>query len=243
MKITFLGTNGWYSTSAGDAICTLVETEKYYLIFDAGEGFYKAAEYVTKDLPVYLFLSHVHLDHVYGLHILPRMNFRERLKVVVPESRLEDLQRIIRAPFTAPPKHKTIPVGIGKIDTLPFPCECRKLKHQDEAFGYRVGLDGKELAYCLDTAYCDEAVALAENSDVLIHECTNRPGQQDGGWGHSNPEEAATVAQKAGAKKLVLTHFMPDYYPDRQSREDARKAAEEIFKDTIAAADGSVMEV
>ena len=243
MKITFLGTNGWYSTGAGDAVCTLVETEKCYFILDAGEGIRRADEFVTKDLPVYLFLTHLHFDHIFGLHILPRIPFYRQLKIVVPETQLEDLQRVLRSPFTASFSGEIIPVGTGMIEGLPFSCECGKLEHKDGAFGYRIGVDGKELAYCLDTAYCKGSVALAGGSDVLIHECTNRPGEQDSGWGHSNPEEAAQVAKEAGVKKLILTHFMPDSYPDQLSREDARDAARKIFTDTIAAMDGETVEI
>lgn len=171
------------------------------------------------------------------------MRFRERLNIIVPEIRLAELQAITKAPFTAPLKGEIISVGVGKIDQLPFPAECQKLQHQDEAFGYRIELDGKTLAYCLDTAYCEAAIALAKNSDVLFHECTNRPGQVDGGWGHSNPEEAAEVAQKSGAKKLILTHFMPDYYPDQKSRDDAQSAARKIFNNSIAARNGMTIEI
>lgn len=243
MKITFLGTNGWYSTEAGNAICTLVETEECYAIFDAGEGIRRADEYATKDLPVYLFLTHLHLDHIYGLHLLPRMPFYRRLKIVVPESHLEDLRKVLGEPFVAPFDGEIIPAREGKNDNLPFACECGKLEHKDGAFGYRIGIRGKELAYCSDTAYCNGSIMLAKGSDVLIHECTNRPGMKDGGWGHSNPEEAAQVAKEAGAKRLILTHFMPDFYPDRESREEARDAAQKIFAETVAAGDGEVVDV
>ena len=243
MQITFLGTNGWYSTEASDAICTLVETEECYIILDAGEGIRRADEFATKDLPVYLLLSHLHLDHIFGLHVLGRMPFYRRLKIIVPESHLESLQMIFNKPFTVPFGGEIIPIKEGKTEGLPFSCECGKLEHMDDAFGYRIGVGGKELTYCLDTAYSNGSIALAKGSDVLIHECTNRPGMKDGGWGHSNPEEAAKVAQEAGVKKLILTHFMPEFYPDQKSREDAQVAAQKNFPNTIAAMPGEKIEM
>ncbi|MEK7333592.1 MAG: ribonuclease Z, partial [Nitrospirota bacterium] len=60
MKITFLGTNGWYDTATGNTICILVETERYDIILDAGNGLYKADRYISNKKPVYLFLSHFH---------------------------------------------------------------------------------------------------------------------------------------------------------------------------------------
>jgi len=43
MKITFLGTNGWYDTDCGNTICTLLETTKAYILLDAGMVFIKRA--------------------------------------------------------------------------------------------------------------------------------------------------------------------------------------------------------
>ncbi len=74
MKITFLGTNGWYDTSTGNTICILVETDKYNIVLDAGNGLYKIDRYISSEKPVYLFLSHFHLDHIIGLHILGKFN-------------------------------------------------------------------------------------------------------------------------------------------------------------------------
>ena len=36
IKVTFLGTNGWYSTDTGVTLCTLVESDDFYIILDAG---------------------------------------------------------------------------------------------------------------------------------------------------------------------------------------------------------------
>lgn len=75
MKITFLGTNGWYDTDCGNTICTLIETKTAYILLDAGNGIYKADKYIKKNLPVYLLLSHFHIDHMEGLHILAKFRF------------------------------------------------------------------------------------------------------------------------------------------------------------------------
>ena len=46
MKIVFLGTNGWYDSKTGNTICTLLETENNYIIFDAGNGIYQLDQYI-----------------------------------------------------------------------------------------------------------------------------------------------------------------------------------------------------
>jgi len=76
MEIIFLGTNGWYDTKTGNTTCTLIETEDYFIILDAGNGLYKIDQYITSTSkrPIYLFLSHFHLDHIVGLHIMSKFN-------------------------------------------------------------------------------------------------------------------------------------------------------------------------
>ncbi|HOW90640.1 MAG TPA: MBL fold metallo-hydrolase, partial [Elusimicrobiales bacterium] len=70
MEIIFLGTNGWYDTGAGNTLCVLIRTRRFDIVLDAGNGLGKLDRYVDGKKPVYLFLSHFHLDHVSGLHIL-----------------------------------------------------------------------------------------------------------------------------------------------------------------------------
>jgi len=246
MKIIFLGTNGWYSTKTGDSICTLIETEESYVVFDAGEGFRKLNEYITKNLPVYVFLSHLHLDHVYGLHLLSRLKLGNRLKIIIPKSKNRELFQLVDSPYAMSLKKNhvsVIPVETGIIKGLPFKCQCRRLKHRDGVFGYRLQLEGKIIVYCCDTGYSFETIKLADKSDVLIHECTLRSEQYDDNWGHSNPENAATVAKKAQVKKIILTHFMPDLYPTIKSRLAAKRAAQKIFSNVKIATDGLIINI
>ena len=82
IKVIFLGTNGWYDTKTGNTICTLIETEDYFIILDAGNGLHKIDQYITSTSkkPIYLFLSHFHLDHIVGLHILSKFNFSQGIR-------------------------------------------------------------------------------------------------------------------------------------------------------------------
>ena len=48
MKIAFLGTNGWYDTKTGNTVSALVDTKKYYIVLDAGNGIHKLDKYLTK---------------------------------------------------------------------------------------------------------------------------------------------------------------------------------------------------
>ncbi len=79
---------------------------------------------------------------------------------------------------------------------------------------------------------------LANNADVLIHECALKSGQSSEKWPHTNPQEAAEIAKASNVKQLVLTHFDAAIYESIEERKQAENEAREIFENTIAAIDG-----
>jgi ribonuclease Z len=74
---------------------------------------------------------------------------------------------------------------------------------------------GRKVVYCTDTVYCDNAVELAKDADVLIHEATfaHKDAQLAFERLHSTSTMAAQVAHLAGVKQLIMTHFSPRYAP------------------------------
>jgi ribonuclease BN (tRNA processing enzyme) len=244
MKITFLGTNGWFNTKTGNTVSTFVETKDYYIVFDAGDGIQRLAKLAKANKPVYLFMSHLHIDHVTGLHILPLLKIKV-LNIILPKGRKKDFLKLMNPPFAANVNFLHYPVNVSEITEgthkIPFKVTAKKLKHMWDAFGYRLEIDEKIIAYCLDTGPCENSIKLAEKADVLIHECAMRPGVSAGEWGHTNPQEAAMIAKKAKAKKLVLTHFDASQYISLDDRQSAQRAAAKIFKNTISTKDGQVI--
>ncbi|MBI5203637.1 MAG: ribonuclease Z [Nitrospirae bacterium] len=241
MKITFLGTNGWYDTSTGNTICILVETEKYDIILDAGNGLYKADRYISNKKPVYLFLSHFHLDHIIGLHILGKFNFNQGLYICGQAGTKEILNKIIALPFSMPLDRLGYKIELydlpEKKQKIPFSFEFLPLLHSSLTLGYRFELDNKVIAYCPDTGYCENAVTLAKNAGLLITECAFKPGQASDDWPHLNPETAARIAKEAAAKKLALVHFDASIYQSLEERKQAEEVAKKIFGNTVAAMD------
>src|SRR3990167_8847990 len=117
MKIIFLGTNGWYTTPTGNTPCILIDSKEGYTIFDAGNGIYKLDQYITEQKPIYLFISHFHLDHVSGLHSLNKFNFSQKINIYIPEGRKKDFETLVNPPYTSPKPNSQI------CDQIPFPIE------------------------------------------------------------------------------------------------------------------------
>ena len=216
MEIRLLGTNGWYDTKTGDTTCVFVDSKDYYLVFDAGNGIHKLDSVIKKPKPVYLFLSHFHLDHISGLHILNKFDFPKGLTIIGQKGTGKVLETFVSQPFTIPFSEYSYPVTILDLSEgehgIPFRVESRKLVHSTDCMGYRVQIDGKIIAFCTDTGICDNAIVLARNADVLITECSLKPGQANPLWPHLNPETAVSIAKQSNAGKLVLIHFDANTY-------------------------------
>lgn len=243
MKVVFLGTNGWYDSDTGNTICTLIETEDHYIILDAGNGMHKACDYMPETKPVHLFLSHFHLDHLAGLHILAKFSHDMGMEIFGQPGTKEALKGILRHPYTLPLDELSYKTQVHELSSgrhkVPYVVECRPLVHADPCYGYRFEVDGKVLTYCTDTGYCENAVKLARGADLLITECSLRKGQSNPAWPHLNPEDAARLADRAKAKKLALTHFDADAYRSKDEREKIKKD----HPDIVIASDRLTLEI
>lgn len=249
MTITFLGTNGWYSSPTGDTPCILIDSQDRYVILDAGNGLYKIDRYITTEKPIALFISHFHIDHVSGLHTLAKFDFPQGIDVYVGKGRTKDFETLVNPPFTIGYRPK--PENIARLKTeirlhelseqgenIPFPAGAIEQHHAYVDHGYRFELEGKLIAYTGDCGFTEASRKLADQADLLICECSNKKTEIPDVWGHFDPTQAATLAKEADVKQLILTHFGASMYPAPEDRKWAAKEAKEIFPETIAAVDG-----
>ena len=105
---------------------------------------------------------------------------------------------------------------------------------------------GRKVVYCTDTVFCDGAVKLAQDADVLIHEATFAHQDADMAFEkmHSTSTMAAQTALLAGVKQLIMTHFSPRYAPGNSIQlNDLKQEARAIFPNTVLAYDFYTYEV
>ncbi|OGW83598.1 MAG: hypothetical protein A2987_02915 [Omnitrophica bacterium RIFCSPLOWO2_01_FULL_45_10] len=244
MNVIFLGTNGWYDTETGNTVSVLIETEGQYIILDAGFGFYKVKEYIKSDKPVSLFVSHLHLDHIIGLHTLPLLNLKRGIDIYVPKGMERPLRSLLKRPFTSSPL--LIPTKLryheisDKQKYFTF-FQSARLCHSVPCYGYRLNLDGAIITYCTDTGLCANLKRLADKADLFIAECAMAPDEKGPNLFHLTPQTAAKVAAESGARRLALSHFDPAKYPTLSHRENAERIAKRSFAETIAAVDGTTI--
>jgi len=81
----------------------------------------------------------------------------------------------------------------------------------------------KSYAFCTDTRYYEPIIEIIQNVDVLYHESTflTKDIELAKQTFHSTCTEAAKIALKSGAKKLILGHFSSRYKEIQSMQEEA----------------------
>lgn len=122
----------------------------------------------------------------------------------------------------------------GEVVTLP---DGRRIRGADLCGPTEIG---RKFVYCTDTIFCDGAVELAQDADVLVHEATFAHQDAELAYQrlHSTTTMAAQVALAAQVKQLIMTHFSPRYAPGNSiGLEDLLAEARAIFPNTLMAHD------
>jgi ribonuclease Z len=101
---------------------------------------------------------------------------------------------------------------------------------------------GRRVVVTGDTRPCDATVEMSRGADVLVHESTfgDEEAERAVETGHSTAREAATVAARAGVKRLILTHFSARYSRDPS---DLEREAKEVFANVAMGRDGMEVDV
>lgn len=164
---------------------------------EAWGDFPSASEFVAaffdRQHGVYRYL-HAFLHTVYGNDL----NFRT-IDVPYDYDRVKTPQKVLERDGM---RISTIPVMHG-------PREARTA-----AVAYRIDYRGHSITYSGDlNSQTGNIEKLAQGSDVLVYDASLGPAQRmsPADVYHSKPSDIGKIAQQAGVKKLVLSHFMPPY--------------------------------
>lgn len=96
-------------------------------------------------------------------------------------------------------------------------------------------------AFCSDTGFYPKIVPQIKNVSCLYHETTFLKDKEALATTtkHSTAQQAATIAQQANVKQLIIGHYSGRY----KNKEEFTKEAKEVFKNTHLALEGTVFEI
>ena len=220
MRVTVLGSGTAVPVIDRFPAGYLVQDHGRNLLVDLGPGTLRRLPQVGLGLgDVHaVLLTHYHTDHCADLAPLlfglrnPAFAAVERLRVVGAPG-LRALHASLAAAW---PWVERLPfelvldeIAPGELEVEDLQVTAVDVEHTDASLGYRVqGSSGRVVAFSGDAVDCAGLIPLARDADVFV--CDSAFPSAAPGPGHMTPTEAGRAAQRAGARKLVLTHFYPE---------------------------------
>jgi ribonuclease Z len=94
-----------------------------------------------------------------------------------------------------------------------------------------------------DTRFCSNAISLAKNADILVHESTfnKDEAKMAKAYFHSTTTQAAEVAKQANVKRLLLTHISARYVG--KDITNLANEARAVFPNTVIVKDFDVIDM
>lgn len=234
MRLTVLGSCGAYPEPGRACSGFAVEDSGFRVALDLGYGTLPRLLDLWPAGPDAVVITHEHPDHCADLHGLFRLRYygrRGRLPLYCPPGVLERVQGLEpEVPLQEVFDVFELP---GQWEVGPFRLTGLDLPHFVPNAGVRLE-SSRVLAYTGDTGPVDALASLGRDADLFIVEATDRPGDTSGLLMTS--AAAGSWARRAGARRLLLTHFWPG-----NDRFAAMAAARSEFAGEIfAASEGDV---
>lgn len=252
MRITVLGKSPAWQDAGGACSGYLVEAGDDRLLLDCGNGVFgklRAARDFTGVGAVVI--SHLHADHFFDL--VPyayALAFSHQARAAgcrpllyAPPGARETFRQVtgaweaaelIEQSFELHEYDPGTEIALGAL-RLRF----HEVPHFIRTHAVQIREGECSFTYGADCAPNDAIVAFARDTDLLMLEATLEQPDEGGSRGHLTPAEAGEHAQRAGARRLVLTHVSADH-----DAAQVRAEAQGAFGGPVElAAEGAVYEV
>ena len=216
MKLTVLGNNGPYPKAGGACSGFLLDSGESKVVLDFGNGVLsRLQQYIDIEEISAIILSHLHSDHMSDIMILRYVadiklmkgQMEKPIKIYAPAEPVEEFKRLkykeALEVIEINPAEKLL---IGDLE-ISF-CE---MIHSYKDYAVCIEKNSKKFVYSGDTYVNDRLVEFAKNADLFVCEA-GLPERNEKFLRvmHLTAREAAQIAKDAGAKRLLLTHFLPE---------------------------------
>jgi ribonuclease BN (tRNA processing enzyme) len=251
VRLTVLGSSAAWPAPGGAASGYLLEHDGFVAALDLGTGALANLQlHVPHESLGAIVLTHEHMDHCIDLYpLFTARRFHpvplpplpvyappgvfERVAALEDEEGVAEMRRVFDVREVEPG---------SEFETGPLRISTRLLPHWVPNSGLRIQADGLVLAYTGDTGPSPDIERIAKDADLLVTEASWLDEERAPGGPapyHLTARQAAEHALRAGAKRLLLSHFWPGL-----DRDVSRQQAAEAYRDEpIVAREGLAVEV
>lgn len=247
MELITVGTGTVAPSAHRTSAAHFVRRNGVQLLLDCGPGtLHRLATFAIPWPSItHVALTHFHPDHfadlpmlVYALKYTTRPPREDPLVILGPRGVVR-LLRSLAEGYGSWLLDPGFPIVILDLQPgEPFPLdgeltlEAFPVPHTEESVALSLTAPEGRLVYTGDTGPSEELARWAKGCSLLLAECSLPESMALDN--HLTPERAGELAQEAGAKRLVLTHF----YPPVETPDPARSAATRFTGPVTAATDG-----
>ncbi len=216
MKLTVLGNCGPYPKAGGACSGFLIDSGNTKVVLDFGNGVLsRLQQYIDVEEISAIILSHLHSDHMGDIMILRyaadiklmKGKMEKPIKIYAPAEPVEEFNRL---------KYKqaleVIEINSSeKLEIGDLKITFKEMVHGYKNYSICIEKDSKKFVYSGDTSKNDGLIEFAQNADLFICEAgLLERDDKNIRVMHLTAREAAQIAEAAGVKRLLLTHFLPD---------------------------------
>ncbi len=217
MHLTVVGCSGSFPGPDSPASCYLLEFEGTRIVLDMGNG---SLGHLQRYTDIYsvdaVILSHLHVDHFIDLcSYYVALKYRPdgpgpRVPVWGPA---DTRDRLLSAYGLDPRSDMDGELDIRALapdfTVGPFTVTTTRMQHPVESYAIRVAAGGRSLTYSGDTGPTPRLAELARGTDLALFEASFVSDGDNPPDLHLTGAEAAGLAGRAGAARVLLTHLVP----------------------------------
>jgi ribonuclease BN (tRNA processing enzyme) len=242
VRLTILGPSAAWSERPGRPSSSyLVELGGEALVLDLGQGALGALFGHREPSTIRaVVISHMHADHHVDLiplrhHLKYQFDQPRSIGLHVPDELRRRYDAFCgEADFLRDLSGPELVAGAREIG--PFALEVQPVLHSEHSYAFRVtsidDRDGPGLVYSGDCGRADDLLSLIREGDTVLCEAFWSTRTPQPGANHLTATQAADVAQRGRAGRLVLTHILESHDPRA-----ALEAAGRVFPGPVALAE------
>jgi ribonuclease BN (tRNA processing enzyme) len=240
MRLIILGSGTCVPSLKRNAPGYYLEAGVTRLLVDCGSGALLQLERCGrsyKDIDA-VFITHLHPDHfsdlmplIHALLATPGYKRKKELSIIGPKGLRRYFDLVITSIIGKP---KGFSIVVQEIeDTLvqePFVIRSLSTAHSENSIAYRFEERERALVYTGDAVYDENLIDISRGADLLVIDASYPASMKV--KNHLTVRECGLVAERAGVKRLLLSHL----YPVDVSDEERLKECREVFTGDVSIA-------